>query len=115
MTIATDLGFKIGELYRVVDSAGNANIEDGMIVKFISDDGSSLPLFRHISGTIGSAMGDHAGTFIKLNRLVHVEPTKSSERSQCDCTIAINKSLLQLYIEQRYPDDKMLKALVEAI
>lgn len=105
MTIATDLGFKIGELYRVVDSAGNANLEDGMIVKFISDDGSSLPLFRYIYGPIGSAMGDDAVTFIKLNRLAPVEPTKSSS----------NKPLLLLYIQQQYPDDKVLKALVESL
>lgn len=105
MTIATDLGFKIGELYRVVDSAGNANLEDGMIVKFISDDGSSLPLFRYISGPIGSAMGDDAVTYIKLNRLVPVEPTKSSS----------NKLLLLLYIQQQYPDDKVLNVLVESI
>lgn len=105
MTIATELGFKVGELYRVVDSAGNTNLEDGMIVRFISDDGTSLPLFRYISGPRGSAMGDDAVTFIKLNRLVPVEPAKSSS----------NKPLLLLYIQQQYPDDKMLNVLVESI
>ena len=102
MTIATDLGFKIGELYRVDGGCWT----HGMIVEFVEDDGSSRPWFKYADGPSHRPIEtDGDPIAISLSTLSPVEPTKAS----------INKSLLQLYIEQQYPDDKMLKALVEAL
>ena len=115
MTIATDLGFKIGELYRVVVDNRDGYLAYDMIVRFVEDDGSSYPWFEYVSGPKDYDTDSAEKIAINLQHLVPFKTFKSSEWSQCDCKGAINKSLLQLYIEQQYPDDKMLKALVEAL
>jgi len=100
MTIATDLGFKTGELY-CVQSGYHPK---GMIVEFLADDASACPWFQVVSDEpksydIGAVIG------IRLENLVPVTPTNTSP----------NKPLLLLYIQQQYPDDKVLKALVESL
>jgi len=103
MTIATDLGFKIGELYRVVDEGKYYAVD--MIVRFDEDDNSYFPWFTYVSGPKGDCTDKVDGIAINLEDIVPVEqPTTPS-----------NKPLLLLYIHQQYPDDKVLKALVESI
>lgn len=102
MTIATDLGFKIGELYRVKGSKAWTN---GMIVEFVEDDGSYCPWFKYSAGTCDDPNEMHGTMAIDVKRLVPLAPIKTS----------INKPLLVLYIQQQYPDDKVLKALVSAL
>lgn len=104
MTIATDRGFKIGALYRVIDEDGSDYYKNGMIVRFVEDDDSECPWFTYVSGPKGIyCTGTDQVIAVDLKGLEPVEPTNA-------CS---NKSLLLLYINQQYPDDKVLKALVE--
>ena len=50
MTIATDHGFGIGKLYRVINDENSSFYKKGMVVKFIRDDDSTCLLFALISG-----------------------------------------------------------------
>ena len=107
MTTATDHGFEIGKLYRVINDENSSYYKKGMVVKFIRDDDSTCPLFELISGeykypTRGGLC------YIDLCDLEPVEPPET-------CENFTNKPLLILYIQQQYPNDKVLKALVESL
>ena len=110
MTIATDNGFEIGKLYRVINDYDSSYYKNGMIVEFIKDDTSDVPWFVYVSGPIGEIIryNPEQRIAIPLEHLVPVETPKTYEAST-------NKPLLLLYIQQRYPDDKVLKALVESL
>lgn len=107
MTIATDMGFKIGNLYRVINDEGSSYYKVGMLVRFSRDGGSAPPQFELISGKPKIAVSDGL-YYIGLGDLVPVETQDTYE-------VSTNKSLLLLYIQQQYPDDKVLKALVESL
>ena len=107
MTIATDRGFEIGKLYRVINDKNSSYYKKGMVVKFIRDDEYNYPLFELISGEPKRAMPDDKYHIA----LCSLEPVESTEVS----TSNITKSLLLLYIQQQYPNDKVLKALVESL
>ena len=107
MTIATARGFEIGKLYRVINDKNSSYYKLGMIVRFFLDDGSDCPLFELISGEPKSAK--RTGLYyIGLDNLEPVETPKTYEAFT-------NKPLLLLYIQQQYPNDKVLKALVESL
>ena len=110
MTIATDMGFKIGKLYRVINDYDSSYYKNGMIVEFLEDDASIAPWFVYVSGPIGESLRYHPQQkiAIPLDHLVSVETPKTYEAST-------NKPLLLLYIQQQYPNDKVLKALVESL
>ena len=107
MTIATDRGFEMGKLYRVINDENSSYYKKGMIVKFIRDDNSDCPLFELISGKPARAAG--GGCY--YIHLCDLEPVESTEVSKSNST----KPLLLLYIQQQYPNDKVLKALVESL
>ena len=107
MTIATDHGFEIGKLYRVINDENSSYYKKGMVVKFIQDDKSNCPLFELISGEPRYA-GQDGCYYIYLCNL---EPVESTGVSKSNST----KPLLLLYIQQQYPNDKVLKALVESL
>ena len=107
MTIATDMGFEIGKLYRVINDENSSYYKKGMVVKFIRDDESNFPQFVLISGESKCTTQDGC-YYIGLDRLVPVETQDTYEAST-------NKPLLLLYIQQQYPNDKVLKALVEGL
>ncbi len=107
MTIATDREFEIGKLYRVINDENSSYYKKGMVVKFIRDDKSNCPLFKLISGEPGCAVQDGC-YYIYLCDLEPVEPPETYENFT-------NKPLLILYIQQQYPNDKVLKALVESL
>ena len=107
MTIATDRGFEIGKLYRVINDENSSYYKKGMVVKFIRDDESNCPLFALISGEPECAVQDGC-YYIDLCDL---EPVESTGVSKSNST----KPLLLLYIQQQYPNDKVLKALVESL
>ena len=107
MTIATDMGFEIGKLYRVINDENSSYYKKGMVVKFIRDDKSNCPLFKLISGEPRCAVQDGC-YYIDLCDL---EPVESTGVSKSNST----KPLLLLYIQQQYPNDKVLKALVESL
>lgn len=104
MTIATDRGFKIGALYRVINDDNSSYYKKDMVVTFTNDDGSICPRFKRISGEPNKAT---SSGYYYID-LMHLEPTESVNA----CS---NKLLLLLYINQQYPDDKVLKALVSAL
>ena len=109
MTTATDRGFEIGKLYRVINDENSSYYKKGMVVKFIRDANSNLflPLFELISGE--SKYTTRGGLYyIDLCDLEPVEPPETYENFT-------NKPLLLLYIQQQYPNDKVLKALVESL
>lgn len=106
MTIATDMGFEIGKVYRVVNAEHNSQIySHGMIVRFEKDDGTDNPYFSYVSGPKNTYTDDYANFCITLGNLVSTVTTKTCEVP----------GLLLLYIQQQYPDDKVLKALVESL
>ena len=107
MTIATDMGFEIGKLYRVSNDENSSYYKKGMVVNFIRDDESNFPLFVLISGEPRRA-GQGGCYYIDLCDL---EPVESTGVSKSNST----KPLLLLYIQQQYPNDKVLKALVESL
>ena len=110
MTIATDMGFEIGKLYRVSSNYDSSYYKNGMIVEFIEDDTTDAPWFRYVSGPIGGGLryNPQQRTAIPLDHLVPVETQDTYE-------VSTNKPLLLLYIQQQYPNDKVLKALVESL
>ncbi len=55
MTTATDRGFELGKLYRVINEEPSY-YKVGMIVRFSRDDGSNFPQFKLISGKHESTM-----------------------------------------------------------
>ena len=107
MTIATDRGFEIGKLYRVINDEDSPYYKVGMTVRFSRDDGSDCPRFELISGEPKSTLFDGM-YYIGLDNLELVETQDNHEYST-------NKPLLLLYIQQQYPNDKVLKALVESL
>lgn len=107
MTTATDRGFEIGKLYRVINDENSSYYKKGMVVKFIRDDKSNCPQFELISGEPGCAVQDGC-YYIDLCDL---EPVESTGVPTSNST----KLLLLLYIQQQYPNDKVLKALVESL
>lgn len=107
MTTATDRGFEIGKLYRVINDENSSYYKKGMVVKFIRDDESNCPLFVLISGESKYTTQD-GYYYIDLCDL---EPVESTGVSKSNST----KPLLLLYIQQQYPNDKVLKALVESL
>ena len=110
MTHATDRGFEIGKLYRVSSDYDSSYYKNGMIVEFLEDDASVAPWFVYVSGPIGESLryNPQQRIAIPLDHLVPVETPKTYEAST-------NKPLLLLYIQQQYPNDKVLKALVESL
>ena len=110
MTTATDRGFEIGKLYRVISDYDSSYYKNGMIVEFIEDDTTDAPWFRYVSGPIGESLRyePKQRIAIPLEHLVPVETPKTYKAST-------NKPLLLLYIQQQYPNDKVLKALVESL
>ena len=110
MTTATDRGFEIGKLYRVSSDYDSSYYKNGMIVEFLEDDASIAPWFVYVSGPIGGSLryNPQQRIAIPLDHLVPVETQDTYE-------VSTNKSLLLLYIQQQYPDDKVLKALVESL
>ena len=110
MTIATDMGFEIGKLYRVINDYDSSYCKNGMIVEFLKDDTSNAPWFVYVSGPMGESLRykPHHRVAISLDRLVPVETPKTYEAFT-------NKHLLLLYIQQQYPNDKVLEALVESL
>jgi len=107
MTVATDMGFEIGKLYRVINDEESSYYKVGMIVRFSRDNGSNCPQFELISGKPKSTVFDGL-YYIGLDDLELVETQDNHEYST-------NKPLLLLYIQQQYPNDKVLKALVESL
>ena len=110
MTTATDRGFEIGKLYRVINDYDSSYYKNGMIVEFLEDDTSAAPWFVYVSGPIGESLryNPQQRIAIPLDHLVPVEIQDTYEAST-------NKSLLVMYIQQQYPNDKVLKALVESL
>ena len=68
MTIATDMGFEIGKLYRVINDEDSSYYKAGMIVRFSRDDGSGCPQFELISGKPRRTMFDGL-YYIELDNL----------------------------------------------
>ena len=110
MTIATDMGFEIGKLYRVSSNYDSSYYKNGMIVEFLENDASMAPWFVYVSGPMGESLryNPQQRIAIPLDHLVPVETQDTYE-------VSTNKSLLLLYIQQQYPNDKVLKALVESL
>ena len=110
MTTATDMGFEIGKLYWVSSDYDSSYYKNGMIVEFIEDDTTDAPWFRYVSGPIGESLRYNPQQRIAIP-LNHLVPVKSSNNHEA----STNKPLLLLYIQQQYPNDKVLKALVESL
>ena len=110
MTIATDMGFEVGKLYRVINDYDSSYYKNGMIVEFLEDDTSEAPWFVYVSGPIGESLRYNPQQRIAIN-LIHLVPVETPKTYEA----STNKPLLLLYIQQQYPNDKVLKALVESL
>ena len=110
MTIATDMGFEIGKLYRVSSDYDSSYYKNGMIVEFLEDDASLAPWFVYVSGPMGESLRYKPQQRVAIP-LDHLAPVETQETYKA----STNKPLLLLYIQQQYPNDKVLKALVESL
>ena len=110
MTIATDMGFEVGKLYRVNNDYDSSYYKNGMIVEFLEDDTSDAPWFVYVSGPIGESLRYNPQQRIAIP-LDHLAPVETQDTYE----VSTNKPLLLLYIQQQYPNDKVLKALVESL
>ena len=111
MTIATDLGFKIGELYRVIENDNSICYSKGEIVKFVEDDYSYYPLFEYVSGPMTQATVHRWSDnkfYVSLGHLERLDKISSEP-------IKSSRELLKLYVKQHHPLDSTLIALVESI
>lgn len=104
MTIAKDRGFEIGNLYRATEKSTGSYYVEGTILKFTEDDGSTCPWFEYVGGPCGGDMTS-VGQRLAVD-LDEVVPT--------DTPKITSKEILILYIQQQYPNDKVLQALVES-
>ena len=107
MTIATDMGFEIGKHYRVIKGVAQLYYQEDMVVEFIEDGGTDCPYFKLVSGTPEKRTIDNC-FYVNLEDLESAEPKTYP-------AVSDNKSILMMYIQQQYPDDKVLKALVESL
>ena len=114
MTIATYMGFEIGKLYRVSSNYDSSYYKNGMIVEFLEDDTSDAPWFVYVSGSMGESLRYNPQQRIAIP-LDHLVPVETPVETQETYKASTNKPLLLLYIQQQYPDDKVLKALVESL
>ena len=105
MTIATDMGFEIGKHYRGKEDSDLK----GCVFEFVYDDGSYLPKFKSMDNNY-APWNKGEGNWVSLDNL-EVVPLETAE----SCGTSSNKPLLLLYIQQQYPNDKVLKALVESL
>ena len=110
MTIATDMGFEIGKRYRVINDHNSSYYKNGMIVEFVEDDTTAAPWFAYVSGPIGESIRYNPEHRIAIP-LEHLVPVKNSNNHKA----STRKPLLILYIQQQYPDDIVLKVLVESL
>lgn len=110
MTIATDMRFEVGNLYRVINDQDSSYYKNGMIVEFLEDDTSETPWFVYVYGPMGESLRRDPQQRIAI-LLDHLEPVETQDTHEA----STNKSLLLLYIQQQYPDDKVLKAFVESL
>ena len=81
MTIATDRGFEIGKLYRVINDKNSSYYKKGMVVEFIRDDNSSAPWFVYVSGPIGESLRYNPQQRIAIS-LDHLVPVKKLKQPQ---------------------------------
>lgn len=110
MTHATDRGFEIGKLYRIINDHNSSYYKNGMIVEFLEDDTSDAPWFGYVHGPMGESLRYDPQQRIAI-ALDHIVPVETQDTYEA----FTNKSLLLLYIQQQYPNDKVLKALVESL
>ena len=110
MTIATNMGFEIGKLYQVSGDYDSSYYKNGMIVEFLEDDATSAPWFVYESGPIGESLRYDPKQRVAI-LLDHLVPAGTQDTYEA----STNKPLLLLYIQQQYPNDKVLKALVESL
>ena len=82
MTTATDRGFEIGKLYRVINDYDSSYYKNGMIVEFLEDDVSIAPWFVYVSGPIGESLryNPQQRIAIPLDHLVPVKKTQTTTK-----------------------------------
>lgn len=108
MTAATEKGFEIGKCYRVKNNVDDNYYQGGMIVKFINDDESTIPLFEIMQGK-GQVQTSDNKIYVDLDHLERPSVEDASDKSK-----AVLMSL-QTYIKEQYPDDIVLRTLVSAL
>lgn len=106
MTIATDRGFKIGALYRVIDAGGSNIYTNNMIVRFHEDDGTDSPYFAYYQGPKNTWTDNYDQFCITLDYLESVDIIKQAPST---------KELLLLYVQQRHSSDIVLNTLVKSL
>lgn len=108
MTAATEKGFEIGKCYRVKNNVAMSYYQEGMIVKFIEDDKTTVPLFEIMQGK-GLVQTSDNKIYVDLCHLERLSVEDALDKSK-----AILMSL-QIYIKQQYPDDIVLNTLANAL
>ena len=101
-------GYKLHDKFQVINDEGGAGYCNvGMIVELVQDDGTDMPLFSVISGSTSKYHPDGSTCYIELD---NVRLLRKKEQKEQDRNTLVN--LLELYIEQHYSKDAMLKHLV---
>ena len=108
MTIAAENGFEVGKIYRVKEGVNNVCYNAGMIVEFIWDDCSNMPLFKILECEEKYKTSDNK-IHVYISDLSPISVDNTSDKSK---SVLMS---LQTYIKHQYPNDVVLNTLVNAI
>ena len=101
-------GYKLHDKFRVINDEDNGGFYNvGMIVELVNDDGTDIPEFRIISGSTSKLRLNGENCYIGLK---NIQLLNKKEQKAPDVDELLN--LLELYIEQHYSKDTVLKQLV---
>ena len=73
MSYCSDLGYKVGDMFEVVDSDGSSYYTKGMIVRLEEDDNTNVPYFHYISGPTSRFTLDINNIAIPLDDVKKIE------------------------------------------
>ena len=118
MTIAVENGFEVGKKYRVKEGVYKNYHTTGMILKFIQDDGSDMPLFKILEGKAKYAT-DNNEIYVDISDLEPISVDKSngkqmSNKTEVQSTTAIKEETHNIGDYYKLDDDLYILANVDA-
>lgn len=117
MTIAAENGFEVSKSYRIKEGVNKEFYNGAMLVKFILDDGSNMPLFKILEGKAGtSTTGDKI--YVAIHDLEPISVDKSngkqmSNKTEVQITTATKEETHNIGDYYKLDDDLYILASVE--
>lgn len=109
LTPAQQHGLEIGKLYRVTNSEGCTYLDRGDVVKFMRDDGTTCPWFIK-TVKAGSCPETATGEVA-----IYPDDLEPYEQPITTKQKLSPQELLLMYVQQHYPEDRVMIAMVENI